>query len=139
MISVRYLMSSPSHDDSLTGGGQSTASSHVYTPLFLAPCLPFLNKRKQSTHGPGILLRSDKATNSVHSAYQDRFTETAFVFACVRLLADLWRQGAAAFRACPSLTVTWRSWMETPCVYLDSARWRLWRGAGEFRLLVLSL
>lgn len=139
MFTVRYLMSSSSHDNSLIGGGQSTASSDVYTPLFLAPYLPFFNKCKQSTRGPRIFLRSDKATNSVHSAYRGRLTKTAFVFACVRLLADLWRQGAAAFRACPSLTVTWRSWMETPCVYLDSARWRPWRGDGEFRLPVLSL
>lgn len=84
-----------------------------------------------------IFFRFNKATNSVHSANPGWFTKTVFV--CVCVLAGLWRQGAAAFRACPCLTVTWRSWMETPCVYLDWEPWRRWKGAGEFRPLVLSL
>lgn len=134
MISVGYLMPSlylMTRLQSVEGNQRQVLTLSPFYSLMSS-----FDKCEQSTVGPRRLLGFDMTTNSVHSAYQDGFTKTLFVLC---LLADLWRQGAAAFRACPSLTVTWRSWTETPCAYLDSGRWRPWSGAGEFRPLVPSL
>lgn len=119
-------------------GGQSNASSNVQ-PTFIPQCLPLTNvSRTLLAQRDSLALtpQRDATTSPVHSAPQRVFTGSVFVLC---LLADLWRRGAAAFRVCPCLTVTWQSWMETPCAYLDSGRWRPWSEAGEFRRPAPSL
>lgn len=105
----------------------------TFTPLFIARC--FL------TDVSGTLLAQRRSlaltTPQVQRKQPIKMCSQSVFVLC--LLADLWSREVAAFRVCPCLTVTWRSWMETPCAFLDSGRWRPWSEAGEFRPPVLSL